>query len=239
MVLDCSIWDIARKTSSCVYASGYSAGRPGLHSTRSLLGRTTEMIPTAEITLLYAAHAYAQRVRNARRICAVGSSVSFETLANFAARVRFITALKSLSLSAECPVLLKIEEIPAGTPQSRLAEMISMLSIPNLRFALQYVSHLAVPEVINIRLGAAGLGCPMPKRVEEGFATVVMKKLVQTFASQKGFVFMEGLDDHLLVRAAALSGVRFCTGACFGAQYLSGTDSVPAFPLLIEFTQQT
>src|SRR5206468_6663420 len=33
------IWDLARKTSSCLYASAYPAGRPGLSSTRRLLGR--------------------------------------------------------------------------------------------------------------------------------------------------------------------------------------------------------
>ena len=187
--------------------------------------------PAAEITLLYAAHAYAHRIRNARRICAVGSSVSFETLTNFAARVRFITALKSLSLSAECPVLLKIEEIPAGTPLNRLAEMISMLTIPNLRFALQFVSHLAVPRAINIRLGAAGLGCSLPKGADETLAAAIMKTLVHTFASQRGFVFAEGLDSSALVRAAEGAGVRFGTGSYFGKEWLSATDPVPAFPL--------
>jgi hypothetical protein len=225
------VWDIVRSNSSCVYVSGYPAGHPVLTCTRRQLSRAASLVTEAEITLLYAAHAYAHRVRNSGRICAVGSAVSFETLTSFNARIRFVTALKSLSLSAECPVLLKLEDIPIGTPQANLAEMISMLAVPNLRFILQYHSYMAIPDAINIRLGAMGIGCPLPSGCDASHAAAVIKKLVRVVSSQKGFVFVEGLESEAQLNIAKVAGVRFGTGSVFGSTWLSGTEPVPSFPL--------
>jgi hypothetical protein len=90
------VWDLTKNASSCVYASAFARGNVRCGSTRRLLAGLPEQVTQAEISLLYAAHAFSHRVRDAGRVCAVGASVSYETLINFNARIRYITALNAL-----------------------------------------------------------------------------------------------------------------------------------------------
>ena len=118
------VWELAKNKSACLYASAYSRhGRPRISCVRQLMPGSPDKVVDAEIALLYVAHAYAYRVHNAHKVCALGAVVSYETLTNFNLRIRYITALRSLTLLPECPILLKIEEIPQGTPLGKLAEL--------------------------------------------------------------------------------------------------------------------
>jgi hypothetical protein len=157
--------------------------------------------------------------------------VSFETLSSFQLRIRYITALKSLKIPSECPILLKIEDIPEGTPLGKVAEIIAMLSIPNVRFTVQFRGPQALPAKVDIRLGAAGMGFALPPSFDAALAATFMRKLAHAFAEQKGFVFVEGLDTPELVAAAQSSGVRFGTGTALSNLWLSGLDQLPSFPL--------
>jgi hypothetical protein len=226
------VWELAKTKSACLYASAYPRhARPKMGCTRQMLSWLPDKVVDAEITILYAAHAYAHRIHNAHKVCALGAAVSYETLTNFNSRIRYITALKSLTLPAQCPILLKLDDVPPGTPLGKLAELISMLSIPNLRFTVQFKSFVAVPDTIDIRLGAVGIGCAIPSRCDEALATVVMKRLTQVFAEQKGFVFVEDLDTPTLAALALSTGVRFGTGQGLSEIWFSGIDQVPTFPL--------
>ena len=226
------IWELGRGKSSCLTASAYSRNAsPKIGCTRQLLSGLPDRVADAEITVLMAAHAYAHRLHLDRKVCALGAAVSFETLSGFQSRIRYITALKSLKIPSECPILLKIEDIPAGTPLGKVAEILAMLSIPNVRFTVQFRGPQAVPAKVDIRLGAAGMGFTLPHNFDVALAATFMKKLAHAFAEQKGFVFVEGLDTPELVAAAQSSGVRFGTGAALSNLWLSGLDQLPAFPL--------
>jgi hypothetical protein len=226
------IWELARKTSSCVYALPYSRNRtPKMGCMRRLLAGLPDKVVDGEIALLMAAHAYARRVVNDHKVCAVGAAVSYDTLTSFNSRIRYITVLKSLQICPECPLILKIEEIPAGTLLGKLAELISMLAVPNVRFSLLFGSPGAIPDKINFRLGAAGIGIALPHNCVGALAATFMKKLVHSFSEQKGFVFLEDLEIPELVIAAQASGIRFGTGQALGHAFLTGVDPVPSFPL--------
>jgi hypothetical protein len=226
------IWELARGKSSCLTASTYSRNAsPKIGCTRQMLSSFPDKVTDAEITVLMAAHAYTHRLHLDHKVCALGAAVSFETLSSFQLRIRYITALKSLKIPSECPILLKIEDIPEGTPLGKLAEIIAMLSIPNVRFTVQFRGPQAVPAKVDIRLGAAGMGFTLPHNFDVALAATFMRKLSHAFAEQKGFVFVEGLDTPELVTAAHVSGVRFGTGAALSNLWLSGLDQLPSFPL--------
>jgi hypothetical protein len=226
------VWELGKNKSACLYASAYSRhGRPKIGCVRQLLPGLPDKVVDAEIALLYAAHAYAHRVNKANKICALGAAVSYETLTNFNLRIRYITALRSLTIIPECPILLKLEDIPQGTPLGKLAELISMLTIPNLRVTLQFKSYTAVPERIDIRLGAVGIGCALSTQCDMPQAAATMKRLTHAFAEQRGFIFVEALDTPALTGLALSSGIRFGVGHGVSDIWFSGTDEVPAFPL--------
>ena len=223
------VWDLAKGKSSCLFASLYPRhGAPRIGCTRQLLATWPAQVIDAELALLSAAHAYAHRLHQVGKVCALGAGISFETLTGFHNRIRVITALKSLKIPAEGRLLLKIEDVPQGTPLGKLAEIISMLAVPNVRFTVQFRNCQAVPGEVDIRLGAAGLGFQLPHQYDPGLAAIFMKRLVHAFG---GFVFVEGLDTQELVETAQSCGVRFGTGQAVSRMCLSGTDTLPAFPL--------
>jgi len=208
---------------------------PKIGCTRQLVSTLPARIVDAEITLLMTAHAYSHRLHLAGKVCALGVGVSFETLLGFHNRIRYITALKSLTIPPECPILLKIEDVPDGTPLGKAAEIIAMLAVPNVRFTLQYRSAQTAPKV-DIRLGAAGMGIALPHHCDLLLASIFMKKLVSAFAEQRGFIFVEGLDTQELLAAAQSCGVRFGTGQALGKLWFSGEDPLPHFPLVLADT---
>jgi hypothetical protein len=226
------VWELARGKCSSLSVSPYWRNTvPKISCMRQLPLHAGDRVAEAEITLLVAAHAYAHRVHQERKVCALGAAVSFETLASFHSRIRYITALKSLHIPPECPILLKIEDIAAGTPLSKVAELISMLAVPHVRFLIQFCAPHAIPDMVDIRLGASGMGFVLPPNCDSTLALTFMKKLVHAFSEKKGFVFVEGLDTHELVRAALSCGVRFGTGQAVDQSCFSGQESVPSFPL--------
>jgi hypothetical protein len=223
------VWELGRKKSSCLFASLYpQQGAPKIGCTRQLLATWPAKIVDAEITMLMTAHAYAHRLHQAGKVCALGAAVSFETLTGFHNRIRVITALKSLRIPPEGRLLLKIEDVPQGTPLGKLAEIIAMLAVPNVRFTVQFRNCQAVPGEVDIRLGAAGLGFALPNQYDAGLATIFMKRLAHAFP---GFVFVEGLDTPELAAAAQACGVRFGTGQAVSRMWFSGDEKLPVFPL--------
>jgi hypothetical protein len=224
------VWELGKAKSSCLYASLYSRGAvPRMSYTRHLLASLPAKVGDAEITLLMTAHAYAHRLHQAGKVCALGAAVSFESLMGFHNRIRYITALKSLKIPPECPLLLKIEDVPQGTPLSKVAEVIAMLAVPHVRFTVHFRNLQAVPGEVDIRLGTAGLGFGLPHNYDAGLAAIFMKRLVHAFAG--GFIFVEGLDTPELVATALACGVRFGTGQAVSRLWFSGEDNLPSFPL--------
>jgi hypothetical protein len=225
------VWELGRAKSSCLFASPFARHSvPRIGCTRQLLATYPSQLVEAEIAMLMAAHAYAHRLHQAGKVCALGAAVSFETLMGFHNRIRYITALKSLKIPADGRLLLKIEDVPQGTPLSKLAEIIAMLAAANVRFTVQFRNCQALPSEVDIRLGAAGLGFALPHQYDAGLAAIFMKRLVQAFAG--GFVFVEGLDSAEQLAAAQACGVRFAAGQAVSRLWFSGEDPLPSFPLV-------
>ena len=130
-----------------------------------------------ELRLLRAAGEHAQRVHATQKACAVGTSVSYDTLSSFAGRVRYITTLKEVRTSPVCPLLLKIEDIPQGVNLGRLGEIMNMVAVPNVRFLLEFSER--IPEM-EFKLGAAGIGVALPDDCSPNKAESILEKPSRT-----------------------------------------------------------
>ena len=229
------IWELQRRLSSSLLLLPFlgSVDHVAVSGRTMLSSLGSKQIAEMEIALLNAVSAYAQRLTDERRICAIGTGVSYETLSGFRSRIQYITALQKLRLLPATPLLLKIQNIPVGTPAARIGEIAAMLARPNLRLTLEFQSLRAVPT-FAFRLSASGLGGDFPRDVDHELAGKVIRSLADLASAQKAFVFLNRLDTNDQLALATQYRVRFGTGTALGTQFLSGLEEVPQFPLHLD-----
>ena len=228
------VWDIQKRQSFSLYASLHSvAANKNVITVRSAFaGQEEARIVEMEIALLFAAAEYAGQLRGAHKICLLGVSVGYETLSGFHSRMRYIGALKTIHLWADCPMMVRIGPIPEGTPLGRIAEIVAMTHLPNIRVSLEFAALRTLPEM-DIRLGAAGIGGVLPTDCDSQAAALIAQRLMRRATDQKCFAFLHGLDTPALLNAARDNGIRAGTGrAIGGGQCYTGQEPVPEFPLM-------
>ncbi|MGD0189868.1 MAG: hypothetical protein ABSD74_03910 [Rhizomicrobium sp.] len=232
------VWELRKSSSSLLFLLPWSSsGRAPIMGRRALEGVTDTLIADIETMLLHAAAACATRIQETEKVCAIGVGVSYATLAGFNTRIRYVTALQKIRVPPSSPIMLKIEQIPAGTPSSRIAELVAMLRFPNLRLVLEFQTLAAVRD-LDVMIAAAGYGGPMPANADAALAHSLSEKLVQRATSQKGFAFVDRLDSVIHTSSAYSAGVRFGTGAALSTWSLPGLETVPDFPLSIDATRK-
>jgi hypothetical protein len=171
----------------------------------------------------------------AQKVCAVGAGVSCETLSSFGARVRYITALKAIPTTPNCPLLLKVEDVPAGMPVARLAEIVAMLATPHVRVLIEFAGDAWIPD-LNINIQATGIGAALPENCSLVQARDIVSMVSRRTIRQRAFGFVRGLANHAFVELAAQFSVRFGMGHALDdvggrqRQY-TGLERVPEFPL--------
>lgn len=225
------IWDLKNRKSSSLYLSAVSGRDKERTSIRRAMAEAGEaQMVEMEIALLNATAEYAHRVHAAHKVCALSVGVSYQTLSGFQSRIRYIGALKAIQTIPTCPLLLRVEQVPEGTPLNRLAEMVAMLGVVNARVAIEFRSLRFLPE-LDVRLGAKGLGGSL-RECDTGAAAAVVQKLARRAAEQRAFVFLQDIDTPQLLDIATQNDVRFGAGSMFGVKHCYGADEpVPDFPL--------
>lgn len=222
------LWDLKKRSSSVMFLS--PLGLTGeAHSIDGSGQSAGSFVSNLELRLLRAAGEHAQRVHAAQKVCAVGTSVSYDTLSSLAGRVRYITTLKEIRTSPACPLLLKIEDIPQGVHVGRLGEIMNMVTVPNVRFLLEFSER--IPEM-EFKMGAAGIGAVLPEDCTANKAIALLQSLPNKLLGQQAFGFLRGLHSAPLVRLAEKHNLRFGMGAALDRDHsYTGLETVPDFPL--------
>lgn len=225
------VWDLKSRKSASLSCAACSGAEGSRISVRRALARASESrMVGAEVALLNATAEYAHRVHAAHKVCALGVGVSYETLSGFHSRIHYIGALKAIETIPTCPLLLRVEQVPAGIPLGRLAEIIAMLGIPNVRVTVEFQSLRWLPE-LDVRLGAAGLGGSL-KNFDGGNLAAAVQKLARRAAEQKAFAFLHDIDTSEELAIATQNGIRFGSGnAVDRTRFYSGEEQVPDLPL--------
>jgi hypothetical protein len=225
------VWDLKNRKSASLFLSGTSRGERTPSVRRTLNGADETRIVNMEIALLFAATEYAHRIHRAQKICSVGAGVSYESLSGFHERIAYIGALKSIQTVASCPILLRIEKVPDGTPHGRLAEIVAMLNVPNVRVTIEFEALRNIAD-LNIRLGAVGIGWTLPPGCDAATAAAAASKLATRAMAQKAFAFLHGLNTAELLTVVQANAVRFGSGQAIDAnRCYTGQEPVPDFPL--------
>ncbi len=226
------VWDLQRLRSASLFLSLVSKDS-ARSSARVLLASAGEShVVSMEIALLLAAVQYADRVHLAGKVGAIGAGVSYETLSGFHSRIDYIRAVKSIHAIATCPILLRIDGILDGTPLGRVAEIVAMLQVPNVKVTVEFQSLKSISD-LDIRLGATGIGWEIPPHSDSALVAAGAQKLVRRAAAQKAYAFLHGLATPDLLAAATAQGVRFGSGTAInGNRPLTDLDKIPDFPLI-------
>lgn len=227
------VWDLKSRKSAAVHMGVFSpSSEKSPHSIRKLFKQAHDAYYVEhEVALLHAAAEYALQVHRAGKVCAVGVGVSYETLSGLHARIAYIGAVKSVVTTTSCPILLRIERVPGGTPHGRIAEIVNMLAVPNIKCTVEFLSPRDLAN-LDIRLGAVGLGWSVTNE-DAADVRFIAAKLAQRAVTQKAFSFIQGLKSKDLVAAALETGIRFGAGSALGNPlYLNPADPIPNFPLV-------
>jgi hypothetical protein len=198
----------------------------------SLAGMPEAKTIELEIELLKTAHAYATRIRDANKVCAVSVGVSYNTLSAFHSRIRYITALQKTHFSLASPLVLKMEQVPEGAPDARIGEMVTMLRKDNVRAIVEFRSLTVLPA-FEIRLGASGFGGTLPAGLDGAGALRIADKLAQRAAAQKASAFLDHIDTAELLVAVNQANVRLGTGTMLSSRHFTGLEEIPHFPLTL------
>jgi hypothetical protein len=223
------MWDLASRKSNSVFLSARltPADKRALSVRRLLSGSSEQEITNGEISLFVAAAGYARQVNASINTGLIGVGVSYDTLSQFHSRIRYITALKTITAN---PFLIKIEHVPLGEPMTRLAEVIAMMSLQNIRVLVEFESGDLTPD-IDVRLGAHGIGMIAPSNSSANTMKRIAKSVAEQCVRQKAVPFVNGLDSASLLDSA-MAHVWFGFGAAVtGSLYFSENEGVPQFPL--------
>ena len=226
------VWKLKKRQCTTLFLVPFfmAADQSTIGGQRSLAGLDAAKIAEIDITILKAASAYALRVQDANQICAIGVGVGYETLSRLHTRVRYLAALQCIRAPHTAPLLVKIEQIPTGTPLARVAELTTMLKSQDARVSVEFQAIDAIPDV-DVRLGAIGIGGAIPKGASYPTALMLAEKLERRAISQNAFAFLNQLDTTDTANAAVMANIRFGAGDALGIQKFCGLEPIPRFPL--------
>jgi hypothetical protein len=184
-------WDLEKATSSFVFVSPTAGRDPKAHASYRCLDPHADdrAIAELELLLLQKAGAYTLQVQRAAKVCAVAAGVSWETLGASATRKKYVAALKNMPAALNCPLLVKIEDVPAGIQLGKLAEIVSALNGCGARVLIEFAADIRIPD-LNTKLGAAGIGTVLPHRCSVEKAKEIISMLDRRLRGQNVFSFV-------------------------------------------------
>ncbi len=176
--------------------------------------------PWVDEAMLLHALTQADRLARSRAVAAIGTSVSFETLAWSRGRRLYQDALRGMDRSVQPLLVVKIEDVPVGTPQMRLAEIVATLR-PFVRHVLLELSRTDLRPAGFGNIGVAGIVAELPKDATLADSARLAGSLVRTATVQRAFSCIAGVHDGGSLAIARAAGVRFACGRAVDSMALT------------------
>lgn len=228
------VCDLRRGTASTFFCTPVRADKDGpVSGSNALKGIDPRDRPWLDEAMLEHALEFAREIAKSNHIAAIGTSVSFETLAWSRGRRLYQNALRSLDAATSPFLVVKIDDVPAGTPPMRIAEIVSTIRHFAKRIVLQ-LPHTEVKPMETGILGIAGFIAALPPDATFGAASHLAKLLVRTAIAQKAFSCLADVDSRRSLALARAAGIHFACGRAVGRTIAADTASPQAIETLMQ-----
>jgi len=222
------VHDLRQRRVSAFFCSPVS-GAPGpsrIYGYRAFQGIDRHEWPLVDRAILAYAIKFARKLSAGGIVAAVGTSVNFETLAWSQGRKIYCQALRAIGAGDFPFLILKIEDVPAGTLPGRIAEIVSSVR-PLLKRVFVHLPDRDIPTHQCGHLGASGYVLTLPPRSTPAGAAGLSNWLARTCEIQTALSCVDHIENDGTLERARQAGIRFGAGHVFGDREFRG-DADPA-----------
>jgi hypothetical protein len=206
------VYDLRRGAASTYLCTPF---RPAEEMPASLSAVDPRDRPSLDEAMLDHSLKLTRDIAAAHRTAAAATPVSFETLASPRGRRLYQLALKSADAAANPLIVVKIEDVPQGTPAARLAEIVATIRPYARRIFVQLPgADMRLNEAGQ--LGATGVFAALPQDCGSSAALALARMLVRAAEMQHACCYMENVRNAALLGVVRSAGVRLASGAAFG-----------------------
>ncbi|MEI9991958.1 MAG: hypothetical protein WDM86_18205 [Rhizomicrobium sp.] len=206
------VYDLRRGTASTFLCTP-TRGAPAEPAT--LDGIDPRVRPSLDVAMLERCLLLTREIAARRLTAAAVAPVSFETLASPRGRRLYQSALRRAGAVENPFLVVKIEDVPPGTPAARLAEIVAMVRAHARRVFAQLPSAQA-RLIEGGRLGATGLFAKFPDESGPAAIAALAKSLIRSAEAQHAFAYAENVHDALALGLVRRAGVRLASGRALG-----------------------
>jgi hypothetical protein len=217
------VHDLRRRAVSALFCAPTFAGAVFGHQAFQQLGQSE--LPYVDRAILMHTLAFARRLAEAGIVMAVGAPVSFETLAWSKSRQIYQWALRSAHVADQAQIILKIEDIPPGTPADRIAQVVSSLR-PFSRHIFVHLPNDHIELGMTGKMGASGLVLSLQRRAALPEVHADSRYLSRMAVAQGAMSCIDHVESDEALAVVRNSGIRFAVGNVFGGETLRGTVAI-------------
>ncbi len=214
------VHDLSRRAVSALFCAPTFAGAIFGHQAFQSLNQAE--LPYIDRAILLHSMAFASRLAAAGIVMAVGAPVSFETLAWSKSRQIYQWALRSANVAEQPQLILKIEDVPPGTPAERIAQAVSSLR-PFARHIFVHLPNDHIELGMNGRMGASGLVLSLQRRAALPEVLADSKYLSRMAVAQGAMSCIDHVESDEALNVVRTTGIRFAVGNVFGAETVRGS----------------
>jgi hypothetical protein len=165
---------------------------------------------------------FARAVVPTKFAAAIGTSVSYETLAWARGRRIYQEALRAANVAENPFLIVKIENVPAGATVQRLAEVVSVVK-PYVKRVFLELPDCETGLTFAGQIGASGLISSLSANATPAEAGRIAARLVRTAMAQQALSCIDGVTGAEALARVRAAGVRFAAGRISE----DGLDSLP------------
>jgi hypothetical protein len=177
----------------------------------ALKGCDPKARPWVDIAALEYSLAFARQIVPTKFAAAICTSVSFETLAWSRGRQVYQNALRAADVADNPFVIVKIDDVPTGTPVSRLAEIVATVR-PFVKRVFVRLPDSDIALTQGGYIGATGLCMALPPKASPPAIVRAATWLNRACAVQNAISCIEGADDEHAMPLLRAAGIRFVAG---------------------------
>ncbi|MEJ0027139.1 MAG: hypothetical protein WDN01_14010 [Rhizomicrobium sp.] len=152
-----------------------------------------------------------REISGRRLTAAAAAPVGFETLASSRGRRLYQLALRSADAADNPFLVVKIEDVPPGTPAARLAEIVAAVRGHARRVFVQLPDADARLREGG-RLGATGLFAKFPDEAAPAAMAALSQSLIRAAQAQHACAYAQNVHSALALGIVRRAGIRLASG---------------------------